>query len=152
MGSQDQIQIVAKNKKAYHDYIVLETIEAGLVLHGTEVKSIRQGRVNLKDAWCAVKNSEMFLNNMHISPYEQGNQFNRDPLRVRKLLLHKQEIRRLYAQVKQQGLALIPLSLYFRKGKAKLEIGLCRGKKNYDKRHSEAARDAARQLQRHMKQ
>jgi len=152
MPQGEKIQLVAKNRKAYHDYSVLETMEAGLVLCGTEVKSIRQGKVNLKDAWCAVKDGEMFVNGMHISPYEQGNIFNREPLRVRTLLMHKKEINRLYGQVKQQGLALIPLSLYFSKGKAKLEIGLCKGKKNYDKRDTAAQKDAARSIERAMRE
>jgi len=144
------ILIVAKNKKAYHDYTVLEKMEAGIALCGTEVKSIRQGKLNLRDAWCAVRDGEIFVNGMHISPYEQGNVFNRDPLRVRKLLMHKREINRLYGQVKQQGLAIIPLTVYFKQGKAKLEIGLCKGKKQYDKRESAAAKDAARNMERNM--
>jgi len=152
MPQGEKIQLIAKNRKAYHDFSVLETMEAGLVLCGTEVKSIRQGKVNLKDAWCAVKDGEMFVNGMHISPYEQGNIFNREPLRVRTLLMHKKEINRLYGQVKQQGLALIPLSLYFSKGKAKLEIGLCKGKKNYDKRDTAAQKDAARSIERAMRE
>jgi len=137
-----------RNKKAWHDYTVLEEYEAGIELFGTEVKSIRQGRVNLKDSWCGVKNGEIFVNNMHISPYEQGNIFNREPLRPRRLLMHKREITRLFGESKQQGLAIIPLSLYFKKGKAKLSIGLCKGKKLYDKREAAAARDAKRDMER----
>ncbi len=148
MPAGEPVQMIAKNKKAYHDYSVLETYEAGLSLCGTEVKSIRQGKVNLKDAWCAVKDGELFVNGMHISPYEQGNIFNREPTRVRRLLMHKREINRLYGQVKQQGLALIPLSIYFKKGKAKLEIGLCKGKKLYDKREAAAEKDAKRNIER----
>ncbi|MBQ7597429.1 MAG: SsrA-binding protein SmpB [Clostridia bacterium] len=142
---------VAQNKKAYHDYFVLETYEAGIALFGTEVKSIRAGRVNLKDAWCNIENGEIFANGMHISPYEQGNIFNRDPMRPKKLLMHKREIRRLFAAVKQQGLTLIPLSIYFVNGRAKLEVGLCKGKKNYDKRDAAAERDAKRTMERAMK-
>ena len=142
---------VAQNKKAYHDYFVLETFEAGIALYGTEVKSIRKGRVNLKDSWCNIVNGEIFANGMHISPYEQGNIFNRDPMRPKKLLMHKREINRLYAEVKQQGLTLVPLSIYFLNGRAKLEIGLCKGKKNYDKREAQALKDAKRDMERGMK-
>ena len=142
---------VAQNKKAYHDYFVLETFEAGIALFGTEVKSIRAGKVNLKDAWCNIENGEIFANGMHISPYEQGNIFNRDPMRPKKLLMHKREIRRLFAEVRQQGLTLIPLSVYFVNGRAKLEIGLCKGKKNYDKREAAAERDAKRTIDRSLK-
>ncbi len=143
---------VAHNKKAYYEYFVLESYEAGIELFGTEVKSIRQGQLNLRDAWCGIVNGEIFLNGMHVSPYEKGNIFNREPLRVRRLLMHKREIVRLKAQVKQQGLALIPLSVYFHKGKAKVKIGLCKGKKNYDKRAVEANRDAARHIERSLKE
>ena len=144
-------KIIAQNKKARHDYFVLELFEAGIELYGTEVKSIRQGKVNLKDSWCSIKNGEIFVNGMHISPYEQGNIFNRDPLRVKRLLMHKREINRLFAQVKQQGLAIIPLSLYFSKGKAKLEIGLCKGKKLYDKRETEAKKSDKRKIEQALK-
>ncbi len=144
-------KIVANNKKAYHDYFVLEKLEAGIELFGTEVKSIRQGKINLKDSWCFVKDGEMFVNGMHISPYEQGNIFNRDPLRTKKLLLHKKEIRRFYAMVKQDGLAIVPLSVYFSKGRAKVEIGLCKGKKLYDKREVAAKKDAQRDIERSMR-
>ncbi|MBR0120357.1 MAG: SsrA-binding protein SmpB [Clostridia bacterium] len=142
---------VAQNKKAYHDYFVLEKYEAGIELFGTEVKSIRQGKINLKDAWCSIKNGEIFVNGMHISPYEQGNIFNRDPVRVRRLLMHKKEINRLYGTVKQQGLALVPLSVYFSKGRAKVEVGLCKGKKLYDKRESAAVKEAQRKIERGIK-
>ena len=145
-------QAVATNRKAYHDYFILEEMEAGIVLCGTEVKSVRQGKVNLKDAWCSIKDGEIFVNGMHISPYEQGNIFNRDPLRVRKLLMHRGEIMRLFGITRQQGLTLIPLSVYFSKGKAKLKVGLCRGKKLYDKRDVQADRDAKRSIQRAMKE
>ena len=142
---------VAQNKKAYHDYFVLEEYEAGIELFGTEVKSIRKGKVNLKDSWCNIVGGEIFANNMHISPYEQGNIFNRDPLRPKRLLMHKKEINRLYGTVKQEGLALIPLSVYFVKGKAKLKIGLCKGKKIYDKREAAAKKDAVRNIERAVK-
>ncbi len=137
-----------QNRKAYHDYFVLEEYEAGIELFGTEVKSVRQGKVNLKDAWCNIVNGEIFANGMHISPYEQGNIFNRDPLRVKKLLMHKKEINRLYGTVKQDGLALIPLAVYFVKGKAKVKVGLCKGKKLYDKRDVAAKKDAQRNIER----
>ena len=144
----EKVQRVAQNRKAYHDYIVLEEFEAGIELFGTEVKSIRQGRVNLKDSWCGVKNGEIFVNGMHISPYEQGNIFNREPTRQRRLLMHKREIMRLFGGSKQQGLAIVPLSLYFKNGRAKLQIGLCKGKKLYDKREAAAERDAKRDMER----
>lgn len=140
-----------KTKKAYHDYFVTETFEAGLELFGTEVKSIRNGKVNLKDSWCHVKNGEIFANGMHISPYEKGNIFNRDPMRPKRLLMHKREIKRLFDLTKQQGYAIIPLSVYFVKGRAKLEIGLCKGKKLYDKREDAAKRDAKRDIDRTLK-
>ena len=143
---------VAQNKKAYHDYFVLEEYEAGIELFGTEVKSIRQGRVNLKDAWCSFDNGEIFVNGMHISPYEQGNIFNRDPLRKKKLLMHKKEIHKLYGTIKQQGLTLIPLSVYFNKGKAKIKVGLCKGKKIYDKRDVAAKKEANRSIDREIKE
>ena len=145
-------QTAATNRKAFHDYFVLDEFEAGIVLCGTEVKSIRQGSINLKDSWCQIRDGEIFVNGMHISPYEHGNIFNRDPLRVRKLLMHKREINRLYGIVKQQGLALIPLSVYFSKGKAKVKIGLCKGKKLYDKRDVQAEKDANRNIERAMKE
>lgn len=143
---------VAQNKKAYHDYFVLEEYEAGIELFGTEVKSIRQGRVNLKDAWCSIDNGEIFVNGMHISPYEQGNIFNRDPLRKKKLLMHKKEIHKLYGTIKQQGLTLIPLSVYFNKGRAKIKVGLCKGKKIYDKRDVAAKKEANRSINREIKE
>ncbi len=151
MEKNSGIKIIAQNKKAYHDYFVLEKLEAGIELFGTEVKSIRQGKINLKDSWCFVKDGEMFVNGMHISPYEQGNIFNRDPLRSKRLLLHKKEIRRFYSQVKQEGLAIIPLSVYFLKGRAKVEIGLCKGKKLYDKREVAAKKDAQRTIERNLR-
>lgn len=143
---------VAQNKKAYHDYFVLETYEAGIELVGTEVKSLRQGKCNLKDAWCNIDNGEIFVNGMHISPYEHGNIFNRDPMRTRKLLMHKKEIMRLFGTTKQDGLTLIPLSVYFKKGRAKVSVGLCKGKKLYDKRDVAAKKEAQRNIERGMKE
>ncbi len=145
------IKIVAKNREAYHEYFVEEKLEAGIELFGTEVKSIRAGTLNLKDAWCGVKNGELFVNQMHISPYEKGNIFNKDPRRPRRLLMHRREISRLYGKVKQDGYALIPLSIYFKNSHVKLEIGLCKGKKLYDKRQDAAIRDAKREMERAMK-
>ena len=150
-AQKSDLQTIATNKKAFHDYFVIESAEAGIELFGTEVKSVRQGRVNLKDAWCSVKDGEIFVNGMHISPYEQGNIFNKDPRRPRRLLAHKAEIRRLGQQIKLQGYTLVPLSLYFKKGRVKLELGLCKGKKLYDKRASAAARDAKRDIDRALK-
>ena len=143
---------IADNKAARHNYFVLEQIECGIELVGTEVKSIRAGRVNLKDAWCSVDNGEMWVKGMHISPYEQGNIFNRDPLRVRKLLLHKKEIMRLFGKVKQEGLTLIPLSLYFKGSRVKVALGLCKGKNLHDKRQDMANKAAAREIDRAMKE
>ncbi len=145
------IKIVAKNREAYHEYFLEENLEAGIELFGTEVKSIRAGTLNLKDAWCGVKNGELFVNQMHISPYEKGNIFNKDPRRPRRLLVHRREISRLYGKVKQDGYALIPLSVYFKNSHVKLEIGLCKGKKLYDKRQDAAIRDAKREMERAMK-
>ncbi len=147
----DEEKTVARNKKAYHDYFIEETYEAGLELYGTEVKSIREGRVNLKDAWCQIKDGEIFALGMHISPYEKGNIFNRDPMRPKRLLMHKREINKLFGLTKQQGYAIIPLSVYFVKGRAKLEVGLCKGKKLYDKRAAAAEKDAKRNIDRTMK-
>lgn len=145
------VKPVAKNSKAYHDYFVEETFEAGVVLAGTEVKSIRQGGVNLKDSWCQVKDGELWLYGAHISPYEKGNIFNKDPRRTRKLLMHRREIMRLLGSVQRDGLTLIPLSLYFKDSRVKVELGLCKGKKLYDKRASAAERDARRDMDRAMK-
>ena len=149
--SGDAVKIVARNQKAYHEYIVEEKLEAGIELSGTEVKSIRAGTLSLKEAWCQVKDGELFIRQMHIAPYEQGNIFNKDPLRPRRLLLHKREIMRLFGSVKQDGYALIPLSVYFRGSLVKVEIGLCKGKKLYDKREDAAKKDAKRQIDRAMK-
>ncbi len=151
MGLEEK-QVIARNKKAYHDYFVLETYEAGIELFGTEIKSIRAGRVNLKDSFCAVDNGEMFAIGMHVSPYEQGNRFNRDPLRKKRLLLHKKEIMKLFGESQQQGLSIIPLEVYIVNGRAKLEIGLCKGKKLYDKRADEAKKTARRTMEREFKE
>lgn len=145
------IKIVSKNQKAFHDYNVEDRFEAGLVLVGTEVKSIRQGKVNLKDSYCLVKDGEIHVHGMHVSPYEQGNIFNKDPLRPRKLLMHKKEIMKLHAKIKQDGYAVVPLKIYFSNAKLKLEIGLAKGKKLYDKRDAAAAKDAKREMDRNMK-
>ena len=143
---------IAENRKAFHDYFVEESYEAGIELCGTEVKALRAGGVNLKDAWCSVVEGELFVNGMHISPYEKGNIFNRDPLRVRKLLMHKREIMRLLGVTKQAGYSLIPLSLYFKGSRVKVQVGLCRGKKLYDKREDAAKRDMKREAQRSLKE
>ena len=150
MQKKEETKMVAQNKKAYHDYFVEETFEAGLELFGTEVKSVRQGKVNLKDSWCNIVNGEIFANGMHISPYDHGNIFNRDPLRPKKLLMHKKEILKLFGLTKQQGYAIIPLQVYFVKGRAKLQIGLCKGKKLYDKREDAAKKSANREIERNM--
>ncbi len=142
---------ITENRKARHEYFILESYEAGIELVGTEVKSIRQGSVNLKDSWCGIENGEIFVKGMHISPYEKGNIFNRDPLRPRKLLMHKREINKLYGTLKQDGLSLIPLSLYFKDSKVKVQLGLCKGKKLYDKRADMARRDAKREIDRNLK-
>ncbi len=147
---KNENRTVAQNKKAYHDYFVEETYEAGLELFGTEVKSVRQGKINLKDSWCNIIKGEIFVNGMHISPYDHGNIFNRDPMRPKKLLMHKKEILKLFGLTKQQGYAIIPLQVYFTKGKAKLLIGLCKGKKLYDKREDAAKKSANREIERNM--
>lgn len=144
-------KIIAQNKKAYHDYFVDEKYEAGIALFGTEVKSIRNGAVNLKDSYCSLKNGELFVLGMHVSPYEKGNIFNREPLRDRKLLMHKREIMKLGGLVAQKGYTLVPLSLYFSGKNVKVEIGLCRGKKLYDKRDSLAEKQTNREIDRRMK-
>ena len=147
----DSVKVVAKNSKAYHDYFIEDKYEAGIELAGTEVKSIRLGHVNLKDSFCVVKDGEMSVIGMHISPYEKGNIFNKDPMRQRRLLMLKREILRLFARIKQDGYSLIPLSIYFRGSRVKLELGLAKGKKLYDKRDSAAARDAKREMDRAIK-
>ena len=141
-------KVISKNRKARHDYDIEETYEAGIVLTGTEVKSVRNARVNLKDSYARIDNNEIFLYNMHISPYEQGNRFNHEPLRIRKLLMHKMEISRLYGKIKEKGYALIPLKIYLTKGLVKIELGLARGKKLYDKRRDIAERDSKREVER----
>ena len=151
MAERENTKTIALNKKARHDYFVEESFEAGIELVGTEVKSIRQGGVNLKDSWCSIQGGELYVKQMHISPYEQGNIFNKDPLRERRILMHKREISRLFGLVKQQDYTLIPLSLYFKGSKVKLQLGLCKGKKLYDKRDDAAKRDAAREIDRAMK-
>ena len=148
----DGVKIMAKNQKAFHEYFVEERFEAGIALSGTEVKSIRLGTLNLKDAWCQVKDGELWIRQLHISPYEQGNRFNADPLRPRKLLLHKREIRKLIGYTTQKGLTLVPLRMYINdRGLAKVEIAVARGKKQYDKRHDIAKRDADRRMQQAMR-
>jgi SsrA-binding protein len=145
------IKKIAENRKAHHEYFVLESLEAGIELVGTEVKSIRNGGVNLKDSWCSIDNGELFIKGMHISPYEKGNIFNTDPMRVRRLLVHKKEILRLFGKVKQDGLTLIPLSLYFKDSRVKVQLGVCKGKKLYDKRDAAADRDRKREVERALK-
>lgn len=148
---QAGIKQIAENRKARHDYFVLETYEAGIALAGTEVKSIRNGNVNLKDSWCSIEDGQLLLRDMHVSPYEKGNLFNRDPRRVRQLLMHKREILKLFGTLKTQGLTLIPLSLYFKDGRVKVQLGLCKGKKLYDKREDAAIRSANRDIDRAVK-
>lgn len=145
------IKVISDNRKAYHEYFVEEKLETGIILTGTEIKSIRNGRVNLKDSFARVENGEVWLYQMHISPYEQGNRFNHDPLRKRKLLLNRSEISKLVGKVQQEGLTLVPTKIYLRKGLAKLELGICKGKKNYDKRQDIAERDAKREIDRHLR-
>ncbi len=142
---------ITQNRKAFHDYFIDESFEAGIELFGTEVKSIRAGTVNLKDSYCEIDKGELFVHGMHISPYEKGNIFNRDPMRVKKLLMHKREINRLFGLVKRDGYTLIPLSLYFKGSRVKMSLGLCRGKKLYDKREDAAKRDAKREIERNLK-
>ena len=149
---KESTKTTAQNKKAHHDYFVLESYEAGIELCGTEVKSLRAGRVNLKDSWCNIVDGEIFVNGMHISPYDHGNVFNKDPMRVRRLLMHKKEILKLFGTLQQQGLSLIPISLYFKGSKVKMQVGLCKGKKLYDKRASMAEKDAKRNIDRALKE
>ena len=145
------IKIAAENRKARHDYHIHETYEAGLALTGTEVKSLRAGKANLKDSYAAIERGELFLHNLHISPYEQGNRFNHEPLRVRKLLMHRYEINKLIGKIKEKGFTLVPLKLYFTRGKVKVELALTTGKKTYDKRHDLAEKDAKRDMDREMR-
>ena len=151
MPKAQGVKVIAKNKKAYHNYFIEDKYEAGIELFGTEVKSIRLGSVNFKDSFCTVKDGELFLHGMHISPYEKGNIFNRDPMRTRRMLMHKREIRHLYDKVRMDGMAIIPLSIYLKDSLVKVEIGLAKGKKLYDKRESMAKRDAGREMDRAMK-
>lgn len=151
MPIQKGIKIIAENRKAFHDYFIDERFECGVELSGTEVKSLRAGKVNLKDSYCQVKDGEIFLIGVHISPYENGNRFNLDPMRNRKLLMHKREIIRLYSKTKEDGLTLVPTKCYFKDSKVKFEIGLARGKKNYDKRDTEAEKQAKRDIERAVK-
>ena len=149
---KEHIKIISKNKKAYFDYFILNTYEAGIELFGTEVKSVRAGNVNLKDSFCSIDKGELFVRGMHISPYEKGNVFNREPMRHKKLLMHKREIMTLLGKVKQDGLSLIPLSVYFSGSKVKVEVGLCRGKKLYDKRAVESKKQADRDIQKTLRE
>ena len=151
MAEKSSVKIIAQNKKAYHDYFVEEKYEAGIELFGTEVKSIRSGKVNVKESYCDIKDGEVFVIGMHISPYEQGNVFNKDPLRPKKLLLHKREILKLFGLVAQKGYTLVPLQVYLKNSRVKIEIGLCRGKKLYDKRDDMARNDAKRDMERAFK-
>ena len=148
---QQGIKKISDNRKAFHEYFVLDRYEAGIELFGTEVKSIRQGNVNLKDSFCTIKDGEIFARGMHVSPYEKGNIFNRDPMRPKRLLMHKKEILKLQAKVQQDGVALIPLSLYFKDSRLKLELGLCKGKKLHDKREAAAEKSAKREMDRMLK-
>lgn len=150
--SDNGLTTVANNKKAYHEYFVLESHEAGIELFGTEVKSVRQGKINLKDAWISVDDGELWVNGMHIAPYDHGNIFNRDPMRKRRLLMHKKEINKLFAEVQQEGVTLIPLSAYFNRGRLKIQVGLCKGKHTYDKRAPVAKRDADLEARRALKE
>ena len=149
---EKNLKTITKNRKAYHDFFVKESYEAGIELVGTEVKSLRSGSVNLKDSWCDIKNGELFVKQMHISPYEKGNIFNTDPVRQRKLLMHRREITRLSSELALKGYTLIPLSLYFKGSKVKMQIGLCQGKKLHDKRDAVAAKDAKRDIDRALKE
>ena len=148
----ENTKTISNNKKAFHEYFVLESFEAGISLSGTEVKSIRAGGVNLKDSWCSIDNGELIIKQMHISPYDHGNIFNKEPKRDRKLLMHKREIMRLFGTVKQQGLTLIPLSIYFKGSLVKVQVGLCKGKQLHDKRATAAKRDANRAIDRALKE
>ena len=152
MPHQQGIRTIAQNRKAWHDYFIEEKYERGIALFGTEVKSIRQGKVNLKESWAQIRKGEVWVEGMHISPYEQGNIFNRDPLRAKKLLLHKSEIRKLDNLVMRQGFTLIPLEMYLRDGKVKVQLGLCKGKQLHDKRESMARKDSDREIQRALRQ
>lgn len=151
MAARESQKLIANNKKAYHDYFIDETYETGVVLHGTEVKSMRQGKCSIKEAFIRIEKGEVFVYGMHVSPYEKGNIFNKDPLRVKKLLMHKYEINKLTGKVAEKGYTLVPLQVYFKEGKVKVEIGLARGKKLYDKRDTIAKKDAKREIEREFK-
>ena len=151
MAEKKGTKQIAENRAARHEYFVLDSYEAGIELFGTEVKSLRNGNVNLKDSWCDIKDGEIFVKQMHISPYEKGNIFNRDPMRDRRLLMHKNEILRLYTDIKQKGLTIIPLSLYFKGSRVKVQVGVCKGKKLYDKRADAAKKAAKREMEREIK-
>lgn len=151
MATREQQKLIANNKKAYHDYFIDETYETGVVLHGTEVKSLRQGKCSIKEAFVRIEDGEVFVYGMHVSPYEKGNIFNKDPLRVKKLLMHRHEINKLAGRVAEKGYTLVPLQVYFKEGKVKVEIGLARGKKLYDKREDIAKKDARRETEREFK-
>ena len=152
MPHQQGIRTIVQNRKAYHDYFVEEKAECGIALFGTEVKSIRQGRVNLKESWAQIRKGEVWVEGMHISPYEQGNIYNRDPMRPKKLLLHRSEIRKLEGQVTKQGFTLIPLEMYLKDGRVKIMLGLCKGKQLHDKRDSIARKDSEREIRRALKE
>lgn len=147
----DSVKLVANNKKAYHEYFVLETYEAGIELFGTEVKSIRLGQCSIKESWIGIEKGEVYINAMHVNPYEKGNIFNKDPLRVKRLLMHRSEIRKLQAKLQEKGLTLIPLKVYFKGSLVKVEVGLCKGKKLYDKREALQKKDQKRDMERAMK-
>jgi SsrA-binding protein len=151
MGKKEPKKLIANNKKAYHDYFIDETYEAGIALHGTEVKSMRLGKCSIKESFIRIENGEVYFYGMHVSPYEKGNLFNKDPLRVKKLLLHREEINKLQGRIKEKGYTLVPLEVYFNEGKVKVEIGLARGKKLYDKREADAKRDAERKMEKAIK-
>jgi SsrA-binding protein len=151
MAEKKTERIAAQNKKAYHDYFIEDSYEAGIELFGTEVKSIRSANVNMKDSYCFIEKGELFSTGIHISPYEKGNVFNKDPMRVRKLLMHKKEIMRLYGLIGKEGYTLVPLKMYFSGPRVKVQVGLCKGKKNYDKRDSEAKKQANRDIERYTK-
>ena len=148
----NSVKLISQNKKAYHDYFLEETIECGIELVGTEVKSLRDGKVNIKDSYASIDNGEVYVKTMHISPYEKGNIFNKDPLRERRLLLHKNEILRLFGKIKEKGYSLIPVKIYFKNSKVKVELALAKGKKNYDKRNDIAKKDAKREIDRRLKE
>ena len=150
--SKEMLKTIAKNKKAFHDYFIIESFEGGIELKGTEVKSLRKGNVNLKDSWCSIVKGELFANGIHIGAYKQGNIFNVDPMRVRKILMHKKEINKLYGMVKQDGISIIPISIYFKGSRVKVQIGLCKGKKLHDKRSVLAERSARRDMERAFKE